>query len=286
MGWLSRFVAIQAVLFAQIFDPREVLAEDPVRFSIVTSEDAYNLVQQVLATFAAGRAGVNASVEVLPHRERMERLLSGEAALIVSSRRPESEDYLRTHRKLNKPLSAVPFAMSAVVFAVPSARTDLTLTTENVRDLLTGKITAWPQLNAVGDGVELAVVGADSDCLAVVRQRLFPMRACSRAIKRDPDRPTVVRSLSTGPDRMGVVHLGPLDGARNVPIRAASALPVVANAQTVADRTYPLAHYVYWYVAGEPSGVARELVMFSLSPLGQVVVDEADAAFLPLPFRD
>jgi len=58
---------------------------------------------------------------------------------------------------------------------------------------------------------------------------------------------------------------------------------VLPTTRTVQDRTYPLAHYVYWYFAGRPTGAARDFLKFVISPAGQEVVREAGVRFVPLP---
>ena len=44
---------------------------------------------------------------------------------------------------------------------------------------------------------------------------------------------------------------------------------VLPTPENVRNRTYPLSHYLYWYVVGTPQGVARDLIRFATSPEGQ-----------------
>jgi phosphate transport system substrate-binding protein len=77
----------------------------------------------------------------------------------------------------------------------------------------------------------------------------------------------------------------PQEGIKILGIKRSADAPAVrATPTTVRDRSYPLAHYVYLYFAGQPEGTAREFLKFALSPEGQKVVADSGLHFVALPF--
>jgi ABC-type phosphate transport system substrate-binding protein len=285
--------AIRPVLRLRCWIPLVIFAaaarssEPEAPVIIAASPDAAPIVERILAAFEENGSPMTASVRTAPHRERVQMLRSGEAALIAAFRRPEYEDILRVERARQAPLEVLPFAAGAVVLAAPPARPNLVLTLEDVRGLLTGKITTWPQLHAEGDEIELLVAGDESDCLAVVQQRLFPRQAWTRRFQPQADRVSVLHGLTLRDGRLAVVRAGPLGDVQPVPIRTTIATAAVtASAETIRNRSYPLAHYVSWWFAGEPDGAARSLILFSLSPTGQKTLQDGSTGGFPLPLRE
>lgn len=256
-------------------------------FIIAASPDAAPIVERIVAALEESGSPLSASVRTAPHRDRVQMLRSGEAALIATFRRPEYEDILRVERAKQARLEVLPFAAGAVVFAAPPSRSDLVLTLEDVRGLLTGKIVTWPQLHAEGEEIELLVAGEESDCLAVIQQRLFPKLAWTRRFRPQMDRVSVLHELTQRDGRLGIVRVGPLGDKLPLPVRTTiAAEAVTASAKTIGDRTYALAHYISWWFAGELEGEPRRLVHFSLSPAGQKTLQDGSSGGFPLPLRD
>ena len=50
--------------------------------------------------------------------------------------------------------------------------------------------------------------------------------------------------------------------------------------EAVIAKTWPYARPTFYYTNGEPSGVAREFVEFTISPAGQKIVDRV--GFVPI----
>ena len=50
--------------------------------------------------------------------------------------------------------------------------------------------------------------------------------------------------------------------------------------ETVRDKSWPYARPTFYYTNGEPAGLAKAFVDFTLSPAGQKIV--ADVGFVPI----
>ena len=54
--------------------------------------------------------------------------------------------------------------------------------------------------------------------------------------------------------------------------------------ENALSNKYPLSRFLFWYIAGPPSGTTKELVDWVLGPQGQNVVKEV--GFYPLKGND
>ena len=73
-------------------------------------------------------------------------------------------------------------------------------------------------------------------------------------------------------------------GVDMVPVQKdANTPPVLPEPATIRDRTYPLAHYLYFYFAGQPTGHAKAFLRFVLSPEGQRIIDNSSTGAVTLP---
>ena len=79
--------------------------------------------------------------------------------------------------------------------------------------------------------------------------------------------------------RRGIAYI---EGVRALKVKKADdAAPVAPSLQTAQDGSYPLARFLFFYTAGEPSGVTKKLVDWVTTPAGQKVIE--DVGYYPLP---
>jgi phosphate transport system substrate-binding protein len=90
----------------------------------------------------------------------------------------------------------------------------------------------------------------------------------------------IIPHVRDNPNAIGfsVYNYGELYGERK--IKALILDGVAPSAETVADKSYPLARALYLVTNGEPEGLAAELVDFMLASEGQNIVEQA--GFMPL----
>ena len=63
-------------------------------------------------------------------------------------------------------------------------------------------------------------------------------------------------------------------------MRAVSIDSVLPSVQTVQGKTYPYARPTFYYTNGEPSGLAKKFLDFTISPAGQKIVGQV--GFVPI----
>ena len=87
----------------------------------------------------------------------------------------------------------------------------------------------------------------------------------------------IAAEVAKNPNGIGYVGLAYIHagGIKVVPIDG-----VLPSKETIVSKKYAYARPTFYYTNGEPSGVAREFVQFTISPAGQKIVDRV--GFVPI----
>lgn len=215
-------------------------------------------------------------------------LIKGESDIILVARKP-SPDELQAAREAGVELDARPVALDAFVFLVNRENPLEGLTLDQIRSIYEGKTTRWPEV--MGNDVQLF----DEPIRAFTREpNSGSQELMIELVMGD-------RQIIGGGDRMLMGMMGPIDRiaqdkagiAYSVyyyekfinphPNNRTIAIDGVApNAETLADRSYPLTAEVYVVVrkdaaADSPSVILRDWL---LSNEGQKLV--AESGYVPI----
>lgn len=232
-------------------------------------------------------------------------LLKGTVAATVLAR-SVTEKEIHLARYANKTqLVGIPVAADAVILFVRPDNPAGAITLEQIKGVFTHKITEWPQL-----GVSMVESAAEE----VARKRIHRKSSGPLISRHTPDdhfgsvdvlhartmghsgftegrvaydsRRDLVHAVGADRFGLGFAGMGYVQGVKTLAVRRdAESLPVLPTPETLRNRSYPLAHYQYFYFAGQPSGPVKGFLTFVLSEEGQRMIDDADAGPVSLPFQ-
>ena len=145
------------------------------------------------------------------------------------------------------------------------------LTLEQVRDIYTMNITEWSELGGIKAKIHVITREDGSgtrtsfESLIMGTQRITP-----RAIVQDSN--GAVRQLvSEDPNSIGFISLGLVDQT----VKALHLDGIVPSRENVINGTYGLFRPFLFVTKGEPAGLAKQFIDYTLSPDGQkVLMDE------------
>ena len=167
--------------------------------------------------------------------------------------------------------------MDAIVPVVHPSNTVSGLTTQQLRDIYTGKVTNWKELG--GADAKIVIISRDTssgtfECweeLVMNKERVTPaalMQASNGA---------VVQAVSNNKNAVGYIGLGYLDKST----KGLKVNNVQASAQTALSKQWPVARELYIFTDGQPTGEVKALVDYLLDPgKGQKSVREV--GYVPL----
>ncbi len=186
-----------------------------------------------------------------------------------SGRRPTQAEIKKYGLKMYK------WAIDGVAGVVNPENKVVSLTTKQLQDIFSGKITTWKQLG-----------GANRQINVYTRDKASGTRAVfwKKALKKSniTDRANVVVSngamktaIRNDPFGIGYVSVGFIDKS----VKAIVLDGVLPDIETVKTGRYKIARGLYSNTKGEAKGLAKKFIDYLLSPEGRKLI--ADKGFIP-----
>ena len=91
-----------------------------------------------------------------------------------------------------------------------------------------------------------------------------------------PSNQAILQEVKSNKYAIGYIGMGYMEDSVN----ALSVNGIAPTFKNVADKSYPIAREVYWYVDADRKDIEANLVDFALSPKGQAVVKKE--GFVPV----
>ena len=181
-------------------------------------------------------------------------------------------------------LRGVPIAWDGIAAVVNSSNPIKEVTSEQVRELLTGKITRWSDLDGADTKVEVIERPMDQNLTVGLYQSLGIMErhAPTRAVRSDEQALSTVSGKDSG---ITYVSLATALKAQEdgVPIRVLLVDKVEPGEPTVRDGRYPLRRPVILLTSKQPDPLTETFVSFAQSPEGQRIVKTMFVPYSPAP---
>ncbi len=271
MAWQAVMVLALILLIFVLFAPWRARAES--RLVIDGSTTVLPLMQKVLEAFIQEQGDKNLSVSLSGGgtSNGIKALMEGNASVAMASRTITSKE-IALARKKNIELMEHVIALDVILPIVHPKNPVQSLTLEQLRDIFAGKIRNWKQVG--GDDLSIVVVSRDSSSgtyeswqsIVMGREtKIFPgalMQASSGAVL-----------YTIGNNRRSISYEGV--GYLNSKIKPLAVNGVEGNEQTALDKSYPLSRTLQLYTNGQPSGLAKKFIDFTLSERGQALVAQS-----------
>ncbi len=173
-------------------------------------------------------------------------------------------------------VSVFPMALDGVTIVVNHANPVATLTIDQLREIFTGKIRNWRELEGFDGEILPFARAAGSGTASLFGERALGEEEYGPAVQRLSTNEAIVAEVAARPGAIGYAGLGALrvggDRVRAVALTAGTqASPVIATPETIIAKTYPLSRTLYLATAGAPLGTAKAFIDFCQSPNGQAL---------------
>jgi phosphate transport system substrate-binding protein len=167
----------------------------------------------------------------------------------------------------------------AVVYVHPTNSVK-TLSMGELRAIFNGTIINWKQLGGRDAPIHLcageSTSGVEDFFRETVLQGNEPAPYYGRSTAKE-----LVATVAGDPNAIGYASLFSAEGARLVPIRRSSGgTAIEPTPENLRSLRYPVAHFIYWYLAGRPRPPVRSFAEWVFSNRGQLVVESV--GFMPL----
>jgi phosphate transport system substrate-binding protein len=144
------------------------------------------------------------------------------------------------------------------------------LTKKRVEQIFTGEIADWSAVGGSRGSISIYTRNTSSGTYSEFKEMAMNKRDYATSAQKMAGNEQIAAEVGKNANGIGYVGLAyaKADGIKVVPIDGE--LPSV---ESVQKKTYPYARPTFFYTNGEPAGLAKAFVEFTLSAAGQKIVD-------------
>ncbi len=208
---------------------------------------------------------------------------TGFAALIDSTAqigmasRPAKHEEIAAAKAKGVTLKETTVAYDGVAVIVNAANPVKGLTKKQVEQIFTGEVSNWSAAGGSGGAISIYTRNTSSGTYSEFKELAMKKRDYAPSAQKMAGNEQIAAEVGKNPNGVGYVGLAytKAKGIKVLPIDGA--LPSV---ETVQGKTYPYARPTFFYTNGEPAGLVKAFIDFTLGAGGQKIVGEV--GFVPV----
>jgi phosphate transport system substrate-binding protein len=234
------------------------------------------LVPQLAEQFKAQTPGTTIDIAAEGSTTGIAAIIDGTAQIGMSSRRAKPAEISAAAAKgVNMKPTIVAYDGLGVI--VNAANPIKGLTKKQVEQIFTGEITDWSAVGGSGGKISIYTRNTSSGTYSDWKELAMKKRDYAPGSQKMAGHEQIAAEVGKNPNGVGYVGLAYMKagGIKVVPIDGQ-----MPSQKAVIDKTWPYARPTFYYTNGEPAGIARQFVEFTLSPTGQKIVDRV--GFVPV----
>jgi phosphate transport system substrate-binding protein len=234
------------------------------------------LVPQLAEQFKAQHPGTTFDIAAEGSTTGIAAIIDGTADIGMSSRRAKSSEVgaASSKGKHMKPTIVAYDGMAVIVNAKNPVKA---LTKKQVEQIFTGDVTDWSAVGGSAGKISIYTRNTSSGTYSDWKELAMKKRDYAAGSQKMAGNEQIAAEVGKNPNGIGYVGMAytKAAGVKVVPVDG-----VVPSQQTVLGKTYPYARPTFYYTNGEPSGLAKQFVDFTVGSGGQRIV--AQVGFVPI----
>lgn len=231
------------------------------------------------ATIIAGSTSVQPYAEILAERymaldpEAIIDIQGGGSSAGITATQTHSADIGMSSRSLEdgeKDLWSVEIAKDGLAIIVNPANPIKNLTSDQIRDIYAASITDWSQVGGTKSKINIIAREEGSGTRSAFTELLMGKKEITpKAIVQDSN--GAVRQLvADDPNAIGFISLGLVSDE----VKALQLDGVEATRDNIMNNSYKLSRQFLFVTSGEPTGIQKSFIDFTLSPEGQKLLSK------------
>ena len=234
------------------------------------------LVPQLAEEFKSKNPGTTFDIAAEGSTTGISAIIDGTAQIGMSSRRAKPAEVGSASSKgVNMKPHIVAYDGMAVIV---NAKNPITgLTKKQVEQIFTGDVADWSAVGGSGGKISVYTRNTSSGTYSDWKELAMKKRDYAPGSQKMAGNEQIAAEVGKNANGIGYVGLAYIKaaGTKVVPIDGTA-----PSKQAVLAKTWPYARPTFYYTNGDPSGVAKQFVDFTLGPAGQKVV--AQVGFVPI----
>ncbi len=196
-------------------------------------------------------------------------LINGTTDICNASRPMTKSEISKLKERFGTMGVEIPCGKDGITIYLNKSNSVSNLTTDQLRQIYTGKITNWKQVG--GKDAKIVVYSRENNSGTYVyfKDNVLKGQDYSPSCQNLPGTAAVVNAVSKDERGIGYGGHGYSKGVKMCRINGVE--PTIEN---IGKGKYPITRYLYMYTRNRPSGAIKEYIDWVLSPEGQKVVSE------------
>jgi phosphate transport system substrate-binding protein len=234
------------------------------------------LVPQLAEQFKAQHPGTTFDIAAEGSTTGIAAIIDGTAQIGMSSRRAKPAEMSAASAKgVNMKPTIVAYDGIAVI--VNSANSVKSLTKKQVEQIFTGEVSDWSAVGGSGGKISIYTRNTSSGTYSDFKELAMKKRDYAGGSQKMAGNEQIASEVGKNPNGVGYVGLA-YTKASGVKVMAIDG--VLPSVQSVHARTYPYARPTFYYTNGEPNGLAKQFLDFTIGAAGQKIA--AQVGFVPI----
>ena len=234
------------------------------------------LVPQLAEQFKAQNPGTTFDIAAEGSTTGISAIIDGTAQIGMSSRRAKPAEVGAAGGKgVNMKPHVVAYDGLGVI--VNASNPIKGLTKQQVEQTFTGDITDWSAVGGPAGKISIYTRNTSSGTYSDWKELAMKKRDYAGGAQKMAGHEQIAAEVGKNKNGIGYVGLAYMKaaGVKVVPIDGN-----MPSQQTVLSKAWPYARPTFYYTNGEPNGVAKQFIDFTLSPAGQKIV--SNVGFVPI----
>ena len=234
------------------------------------------LVPQLAEQFKAQNPGTTFDIAAEGSTTGIAAISDGTAQIGMASRRAKPAEISGASAKgVNMKPTIVAYDGIAVI--VNANNPIKALTRKQVEQIFTGEVTDWSAVGGTAGKISIYTRNTSSGTYSDFKELAMKKRDYAGGSQKMAGNEQIASEVGKNPNGIGYVGLAYMKAGGVRVVSIDGAMP--SNA-TVQNKSYPYARPTFYYTNGDPSGVTKRFIDFTLSPSGQKIV--ANVGFVPI----
>jgi len=234
------------------------------------------LAPQLAEQFKSEHPGTTFDIAAEGSATGFAALIDKTAAIGMASR-PAKPEEIANGKAKGVELKETIVAYDGIAVIVNTASSIKGLTKKQVEQIFTGEITDWSAVGGSGGKISVYTRNTSSGTYAEFKELAMKKRDYAQDSQKLAGNEQIAQEVGKNPNGVGYVGLAytKASGIKVVPIDGAS-----PSKESVLAKRYPYARPTFFYTNGEPTGVVKEFIDFTVGPEGQKIVEQV--GFVPI----
>ena len=254
------------------------LAEVKAERLVIKGSDTLGakLVPQLAESFKAQHPGTTFDIAAEGSTTGIAAIIDGTAEIGMSSRRAKSSEVGAATAK-GRNMKPVIVAYDGIAVIVNSANPVKALTKKQVEQIFAGDVADWSAVAGSGGKISIYTRNTSSGTYSEFKELAMKKRDYAKSSQKMAGNEQIAAEVGKNPSGVGYVGMAytKASGVKVVSIDGAT-----PSVKSVQDHSYPYWRPTFYYTNGEPGGLAKQFVDFTLSSGGQNIVSRV--GFVPV----